>query len=610
MKRLIAGLATVVILLVNIFSLSVAAEAVPEQRDPNTLIIGHTTMMNGNFFSELWGNNTSDIDVRSLLHEYPLVAWTGNGEYQVNDTVVRSLETTTAGNGDKTYTINLHNDLKYCDGSEINAKDYVFNFLLMSSPQIQELSGLSITKNYIEGFTDYITGVLPYFSGIHLIDDLTFTITVTAENLPYYFELSYINNFPLPYKVLIPGSNVVDGGDGAFIFGDFTVETLGNTLLDPQTGYISHPTITSGPYKLVKFDSEARQAEFEINAHYKGNYEGQVPSIPRIILREIKNENIIAELKEGKVDLVNKVSEGDVINAGVELAAEEDFEAISYPRSGGGFLAIAAERDLTSSVTLRQALAYMLDYKLLPRDFLKGHGERIYGYYGLSQWMVVEMKERLEKMQSYDLDLEKAKELLELDGWVFNLDGTPYEPTAGLRHKQIGDAFVPLSLVMAVTEKNVAADLIAGMLSSSLEQIGGELNVDRMPLDKALRQYYRQEERQFDLLFLGTNFTYLFDPADTYLIGDEYQGTLNTSGIQDRKLFELAKNLTHDQPGNRNAYLRRWMEFQEHWSRVLPMIPLYGNTYYDLFTSDLLGYFPQYYWNWGTAILYAQLNRQ
>jgi ABC-type transport system substrate-binding protein len=154
---------------------------VPEQRDPNTLIIGHTTMMNGNFFSELWGNNTSDIDVRSLLHEYPLVAWTGNGEYQVNDTVVRSLETTTAGNGDKTYTINLHNDLKYCDGSEINAKDYVFNFLLMSSPQIQELSGLSITKNYIEGFTDYITGVLPYFSGIHLIDDLTFTIKLYKQ---------------------------------------------------------------------------------------------------------------------------------------------------------------------------------------------------------------------------------------------------------------------------------------------------------------------------------------------------------------------------------------------------------------------------------------------
>lgn len=609
MKKLIAVLATVVLLLVSIVSLSLA-EDVPEQRDPNTLIIGHTTMMNGNFFSDLWGSNTSDIDVRSILHEYPLVAWTSNGEYQVNGTVVRTLETTTADNGDRTYTVTLYDDLKYSDGSDITAKDYVFNFLLMSSPQIRELSGLSVTTDYIQGFKEYIDGDEPFFSGVRLIDDLTFSVLVTAENLPYYFELSYINNYPLPYKVLIPGSDIVDEGEGAFISGDFTAETLRETLLNPQTGYMSHPTVTSGPYKLIHYDSAARQAEFELNAYYKGNYEGQVPAIPRIIFREIKNENIISELNAGTVDLVNKVSEGQVINAGVELAENGGFAATPYPRAGAGFLAVSAERDITSSVTLRQALAYTLDYEVLPRDFLLGHGERVYGYYGLGQWMAEEMKEDLEKMQPYTLDLDKATELLQLDGWVYNLDGTPYDPSAGLRHKQIGDAFVPLSLVMAVTESNVAADLVAEMLSSSLEQIGGELNVARMPLDQALRQYYRQETRQFDLLFLGKNFTYLFDPTDAYLVGAAYQGTMNTSGVQDRKLAQLAKNVTQDQPGNRNAYLRRWMEFQEYWSEVLPMIPLYGNTYYDLFTSDLVGYFPQFYWNWGTAILYAQLIRQ
>jgi peptide/nickel transport system substrate-binding protein len=609
MKRFIAVLATAVMLLVSIVSLSVA-EAVPEQRDPNTLIIGHTTMMNGNFFSELWGNNAADIDVRSILHEYPLIAWTSNNDYQVNGTVVRTLETTTADNGDRTYTVSLYGDLKYSDGSDITAKDYVFNFLLMSSPQIREISGLSVTKDYIKGFKEYIAGDETFFSGIRLIDDLTFSVLVTAENLPYYFELSYVNIFPLPYKVLIPGSDIVDDGEGAFISGDFTAETLSDTLLNPQTGYMSHPTVTSGPYKLVKYDSAARQAEFERNEYYKGNYEGQVPVIPRIIFREIKNENIIAELNEGTVDLVNKVSEGQVIKDGVELAENGDFAATPYPRSGAGFLAVAAERDLTSSVTLRQALAYTLDYEALPRDFLEGFGERVYGYYGLSQWMAIEMKEQLEKMQPYTLDLDKAAELLELDGWVYNLDGTPYDPDVGLRHKKMADeTYVPLSLIMAVTESNVAADLVAEMLSSSLAQIGGELKTDRMPLDEALRQYYRQKERKFDLLFLGTNFTYLFDPADSYLVGAQYQGTMNTSGVQDPKLAQLAKNITQDQPGNRNAYLRRWMEFQEYWSEVLPMIPLYGNTYYDLYTSDLLGYFPQFYWNWGTAILYASLNR-
>ena len=71
--------------------------------------------------------------------------------------------------------------------------------------------------------------------------------------------------------------------------------------------------------------------------------------------------------------------------------------------------------------------------------------------------------------------------------------------------------------------------------------------------------------------------------TNTYLVGAEYQGTMNTSGVQDPRLAELAANITRDNPGNRFAYLRRWMEFQRYWAEVLPMIPLYGNTYYDLY---------------------------
>ena len=135
------------------------------------------------------------------------------------------------------------------------------------------------------------------------------------------------------------------------------------------------------------------------------------------------------------------------------------------------------------------------------------------------------------------------------------------------------------------------------------------LQISRLPFNQALRQYYRQDARQFDLMFLGTNFSYLFDPTNTYLVGDQYQGTMNTSGVQDPRLEELAERITADQPGNRDGYLNRWMDFQEYWSEVLPMIPLYSNTYYDLFTNELTGYFPQFYWSWGTAILYATLNR-
>lgn len=608
MKKTLVLLLSAVMLL-NITAALAQEAPAAEPRDPQTLVLGQTTMMNGNFFSDLWGNNSADIDVRTILHEYPLVSWTNAGNYQVNEIVVRSLETQTQGNGDRVYTITLNPGLKYSDGSDITAKDYAFNFLLMTSPQIAELAGMSAARDYVDGFTAYQSGESEAFSGIRLLSDLSFSVKVTADNLPYYFELNYINVSPLPYAVLVPGSDIKDDGEGVYVDGDFTAETLRSTLLG-NGGYLTYPSVTSGPYRLVKYDAAAHEAEFEINPYYLGNYEGQIPTIQKILFRPVKNEEIIKELSEGTIDLVNKVTEGKVIDESVTLTEGGAYSAIPYPRTGSGFLAIAAEREFTSSVTLRQALAYMINYDTLPQEFLNGYGERVYGYYGLGQWMPQERLEQLEQMQDYTLDLGRAEELLIRDGWVYNETGGAYAAGAGkLRHKLFGEGYKPLELTMTVTDDNEAANKLAAILGDSLDQVGGKLMIRKLPFDRALREYYRQDDRAFDLMFLGSNFSYLFDPSNTYIVGDQYQGTMNTSGVQDPRLEELARNITAAQPGNREAYLNRWMDFQEYWSEVLPMIPLYSNTYYDLFDSTLVGYFPQFYWSWGTAILYASLNR-
>jgi len=609
LKRLLA-LSAALVMLATCTVGALAAEIAPEPPMTDTLVVGHTTMMNGNFFSEIWGNNTADIDVRSLLHEYPLVSWTSDGDYQVNEIVVNTLEIINSGNGDKTFNVTLQPDLRYSDGSAITAKDYVFSYLLMSSPQIMELSGVAAARDYIQGALEYQAGEDETISGVRLLGDYAFSVIVPGEFLPYYFELNYINISPLPYSVLVPGSDIADNGEGAYIVGEFTADVLRETILNDETGYLSHPAVTSGPYKLVKYDSITDIAEFEINPFYKGNYEGQIPAIPKLIFREVKNETIIAELNAGTVDLVNKVTEGQVIDDGLLLAAGGAFAAVPYPRTGAGFIAVSAEREITSSVQMRQALAYCIDYDLLPLEFLKGYGERVYGYYGLGQWMVAERQEQLEQMQPYTLDLEKAASLIAADGWTLNSKGEPFDPQNDtFRYRETDGELKQLTLVLAVTEKNEAAYMMAAMLSANFAKVGGKLQTMHLKLNRALRQYYRQDRRQFDLLFQGTNFSYLFDPENTYRVGNQYQGTVNTSGVQDPELERLASEITKHQPGDRNGYLNRWMDFQRYWSEVLPMIPLYSNIYHDLFTADLVGYFPQFYWNWGTAILYATLNR-
>lgn len=62
----------------------VQAEAGDPDRYRGELIVGHPTVMKGDFFTEMFGNDTADIDVRALIHGYNLVNWDQNqGVYQI-----------------------------------------------------------------------------------------------------------------------------------------------------------------------------------------------------------------------------------------------------------------------------------------------------------------------------------------------------------------------------------------------------------------------------------------------------------------------------------------------------------------------------------------------
>ena len=59
---------------------------------PDELRVGHTTITKGDFFTEMFGNNTADIDVRALIHGYNLVNWDQNqGTYLIDEAVVEDV---------------------------------------------------------------------------------------------------------------------------------------------------------------------------------------------------------------------------------------------------------------------------------------------------------------------------------------------------------------------------------------------------------------------------------------------------------------------------------------------------------------------------------------
>ena len=111
------------------------AELSEEDLYPDELRVGHPTITKGDFFTEMFGNDTADIDVRALIHGYNLVNWDQNqGVYLIDESVVESVLVVQNEIGDKTYYLGLYDDLYYSDGTPITAWDYAFSILLMRAP--------------------------------------------------------------------------------------------------------------------------------------------------------------------------------------------------------------------------------------------------------------------------------------------------------------------------------------------------------------------------------------------------------------------------------------------------------------------------------------------
>ncbi len=244
---------------------------------PEELIVGHPTVTKGDFFTEMFGNDTADIDVRALIHGYNLVNWDQNqGVYVIDPSVVNEVMVVGDADGNKTYLLGLADDLYYSDGTPITAWDYAFSMLLMMATEIEEIGGKIYRAEHLLGYDEYITKKAYALGGVNVLSDHQLAITLDHEFLPYFFEVGLLLCVPYPISVIAPGCKVYDDGYGVYIGNEdltieepiFTADLLRKTILDPETGYNSHPSVVSGPYVLTEYDGI--NAHFEINPYFKG----------------------------------------------------------------------------------------------------------------------------------------------------------------------------------------------------------------------------------------------------------------------------------------------------------------------------------------------------
>lgn len=593
------------------------------------ITVGSVTKVAGQFSTDMFGNNTSDIDIRALLHGYSTVAYTDDASYTLDETVAQVDVATEDDFGNKVYVFHVNDGLTYNDGTPITAKDYAFSVLLQSAPQMAELGASTSGYWHIQGYDQYASGERNYLSGVRLLDDMTFSLTIRANALPYYYELTYVNVTPYPISVIAPGCTVEDDGDGAYIDGEFTAAVLEKTMLDPETGYCSHPMVTSGPYQLESYNGETGEVVLKANTRYVGNYAGQRPLIETVVLLETTNAQALAELADGTLDIVNKISDSQVIAEGVAQLSQGTLQASNYLRSGLGFLALACEQGPTSQENIRKAISYCLDQDAFVTAFTGTYGQPVYSWYGLGQWMASEYVSTAgEDLNTYEMNLDTATTLVERAGYVYNAEGNAFrEGEDTVRYRllrgtalneynaledpvveavQVGNKnLLPLEIKFARVENNRMCDLVVEQLVPNLEAIGFKVEVVDLSFEDMLAQYYREVPRECNMFALATNFTHVFDPIYTWDGEAQYQGYLNTTGIDSTRLARQAARLRGTTPGDTERYLQRWQQLMTIFNDELPAIPLYSNMYFDFYANRVQNYAANAHWSWSAAILYT-----
>lgn len=597
----------------SVFAAGVAEPApVAAPVEKSQIILGSTTQVNGDFFDG-WTNSATNAYLKELMEGYQTVVWTKEGRYIINPVAVPSHTAVVNADGSKTYTFNLAKNLTYNDGSKISAKDYVFNILYAASPEAIELGAQYGAGPEYVGYDDFHSGKTRSFSGIRLLGDYSFSVTIKAEELPYFFDLSLVSVGPLPMHVLAPGVDITDSGKGATLSAAYNADLLRSTILTPGTGYRYKPMVTSGPYQFENYNPADSTASVVLNPRFLGEYDGAKGSIDRLIVKLTNSATQMDELRTGAIDMLQGISGGVQINQGLDLSDKDIVNFNSYPRYGYGKIAFACDFGPTQFDHVRRAIAYSLDRNDFARQYTGGFGIVVNGYYGASMWEYRENAAQLDKeLNAYAYNLQKAEQELINGGWTLNKDGKPFKKGVDdIRHKMVDGKLMPLVIEWANTANNPVSDLISAMLVPEVKRIGMQINGTTVDFAVLLNHLYKDniDKPVYGMFNLGTGFNNTQAYWYYYSTDPEYFGTYNTNFISDSELESIALDMKRTDPTDLKGWAEKWIRFEKRWNYLLPDIPLYSDMYHDFYNPRLVGYESSSTWDWRYAIVRASVKK-
>ena len=444
--------------------------ATVKEGEKNSVILGSSTELSGAFRASSWGKSnpgSSDLDIENLTSGYATVQTGPDGAMMWNMMALAEVPTSVKNDdGTLTYTIKVRNDMKFSDGSKINAKNYIASLLANSTKVAIEAKGTGKSGLQLVGYKEFLgfdgtndgkavldddgkeTGVTAskYFKGVKLIDDYTFSVTFTADYADYYYVQAYASFGPSPMALYLGENDIKCDENGCYLTEGFyaTEEKDGKTSYKMAATIVENlkwnsPLPFSGPYVIKNYDESALIATLELNPYYPGDDARGKASIQTITYVKIVSETQMDQFKTGQVDVLAGITGGDETKAALaEVAANPDkYAETHYDRAGYGFIGLRCDVGPAAFQSVRQAIMYTINRPEFAQNFTGGYGTVVHGpyYTGMASY-----KANADSilLNPYSYSSDSAISVLEADGWTYNSKGETFDPAKDdIRYKKL-----------------------------------------------------------------------------------------------------------------------------------------------------------------------------
>lgn len=606
----------------------------------NKIILGESTEITGDFTGGLVTNGASDMLVDALCNDYGTFVIDQGGVYVENPTVMKEWARTDNEDGSATYTITINEGLVYNNGDPITAADFAFKTMLTCTPAAAGLGFTSAAYTTLVGGVAAYAGETAVVSGVRLLDEYTFSLTIVPDYAQYYYADTYAAVAPWNEEFWLgEGYGIADDGEGCYITKDgeqvilqaADVEANFKAAMSAENGFVS-----AGPYQITKWDPATSQCTLDINPNYGGNFEGQKPSIQTIVIVRAEQSTWADQMKTGGMDVYANIAQGQDVNTLLDMIdSGADFTYVEYDRAGYGKIQFLCDVGPTQFVEVRHAVAMLLNRDEFVNTFCQGWGSVVNAPYATAMEMYQDSKDLFaEELNTYAYDVDAANAELVAGGWTLDAEGNEWAGT-GLRYKDVtdldvnkdgcvevgGKTLMPLQIQWYSTEGNAVSDLLAIMLANSDAVKNSGMEIVQTVGDWAglLGAIYHEDADgnkvppEYGMLNLATNWTsslydYSFNWTDKpEFVAMGYNGNylfdMGEGGLDD-----LSMRMVYDvKSGDYDAYLDLWQKYIIRWNEMLPEIPLYCNTYVTAIPTWLEGYEQSSFWDFAKAILYASI---